>query len=601
MNISEVAVELDIYYKLNHLKIFFEKFLLNFIEHNTQLCKKYKVPFTLIDTPKIQSPKKVHIETLTPFMYHKELFIAMVEAMPPDVQSLVKEMVWLPTISAHEIKSKYQIDVVQSKGRYISSTDAYTYVTPLLLIMNVGYEDNFYFYFTPDLRAHLSTFFERPKNALIQPSDEQSIDKKYLRFEHSEDIFMELPILRTYYAQGQIKINENSIKPNVASLNKARKICNINEFYGIKADKALHNIRTATMIEIFIHESSHQNQFDSKPTHDYIKNFYKNFIDENYDTERLLPHIKGWNNLYQNDVQYLVNRNLNKILEDLPLMAWVSVENIIRSVRFSGLNLELVKPHRARNVLYSKLKNTPSQYSYYYDRGYIGKDNYELLIVQPLIKGFLMMGASLGLLDMVYEEAKVYLSGLVQDDVIFPFEGVKFVRLTALGAYVLGRFPGYAPPKIKETAVELDENALFIHYPSENKALLGMIESISRPAGNNLFKVDFETVLGKCNNKREIDMQISTFKKLLSNNPPEIWKNFFSALQEKSYVFKNKNEEYAIYLLPENKELVNLFAKDEYLKKHVIRAEYYHILIPLKSLTNVKKHLKKSGFLIEFE
>jgi hypothetical protein len=127
-----------------------------------------------------------------------------------------------------------------------------------------------------------------------------------------------------------------------------------------------------------------------------------------------------------------------------------------------------------------------------------------------------------------------------------------------------------------------------------------MIESISRTAGNHLFKVDFETVLGRCNTYQEIEAQIHTFERLLSDNPPQIWKDFFASLQEKSYTIANQNEEYFIYVLPDNKELVNLFAKDKYLKQHVIRAEYYHILIRKKSLSAVKKYLKKSGFLIEF-
>ncbi len=602
MNKPKLTEQLEISYKLDHLKIFFNKFVINFIEQNIALCKKYDVPLKLINTEKKQGNKGDYISALTVLMLHKELFLAMVEAMPPDVRSLVKELVWRQNINAQEIKQKYQIDVFQGNPSYLSNTNAYSYVTPLLLMMNVSFDNDIYFYFEPSLKEHLSSFFERPNDTFIQVVAEQSINKKYIRFEQVESIFVELPILRTYYAQGQIKVNDNTLKPNVSSLNKARKICNIREFYEKDADKALHNIRTATMVELFLHENLQRNRFESKPTEQYIKSFYQGFVDGQYASERLLPHIKGWSYLYQNDIRYGVNQNLDTILQELPLMEWVDVENILLYTRFSSLDLELVIPYKAGNTLYAKIKSSQPRHNYYYyDRGYIKKNLYEPIIIHPLIKGFLMMCASIGLLDIVYEESETYLGGLADDGLIFPYEGIKFVRLTSFGAYVLGRFPSYEAPKVKETSVKLDEDGLFIHYPSENKALLGMIESISRPAGNNLFKVDFETVLGKCNNKKEIDMQINTFKKLLSDNPPQIWKDFFSALQEKSYTFRNKNEEYVIYTLPENKELISLFAKDEYLKKYVVRAEYYHILIPRKSLSIVKKHLKKSGFLIEFE
>ncbi|EAY30586.1 hypothetical protein M23134_03224 [Microscilla marina ATCC 23134] len=91
--------------------------------------------------------------------------------------------------------------------------------------------------------------------------------------------------------------------------------------------------------------------------------------------------------------------------------------------------------------------------------------------------------------------------------------------------------------------------------------------------------------------------QISVFKQVLSKNPPKIWQEFFIALTQKAYQLNNQNNEYLIYQLPDNPELIRLIAKDEFLRKYIIRAEYHSVLIPHKH----KAKVKKSGFLIVLE
>ena len=91
------------------------------------------------------------------------------------------------------------------------------------------------------------------------------------------------------------------------------------------------------------------------------------------------------------------------------------------------------------------------------------------------------------------------------------------------------------------------------------------------------------------------------FKQLLSANPPRLWQEFFAAIQERNVSLPALNANYQLFELPNNKELVRLVASDPFLKKHIIKAEMYHIIIPRASVSKVKNYLKKFGFLIDFK
>jgi hypothetical protein len=63
----------------------------------------------------------------------------------------------------------------------------------------------------------------------------------------------------------------------------------------------------------------------------------------------------------------------------------------------------------------------------------------------------------------------------------------------------------------------------------------------------------------------------------------------------------SRNEQFQVFKLPDNKELIRLIATDDFLKKNCIKAEMFHILIARENVSKVKSYLKKYGFLIDFK
>jgi hypothetical protein len=54
-----------------------------------------------------------------------------------------------------------------------------------------------------------------------------------------------------------------------------------------------------------------------------------------------------------------------------------------------------------------------------------------------------------------------------------------------------------------------------------------------------------------------------------------------------------------VYKLAGNRELHNLVARDEVLKKYILKAEDFHIAINARHLSKVKKRLEEFGYLID--
>ena len=224
------------------------------------------------------------------------------------------------------------------------------------------------------------------------------------------------------------------------------------------------------------------------------------------------------------------------------------------------------------------------------------------MIIEPLIRGALFLFASFGLLDLAYNELRHPAAARFAQTYLSVFDGLKYVRLTTLGAYVCGLSPTFQVSEATNAQVLLDENNLFISYRGDNRSLQSALEKIGRRAGSNenLYKVDYETLLGDCSTEKEIASKIDLFKQLLSNNPPRLWKDFFMTLQKRSYQLPSLESDYKVFKLPEDRELIRMFASDEFLKKHIIKAEMYYVLIPKGSVAKVKTYLKKFGFLIDF-
>jgi hypothetical protein len=325
----------------------------------------------------------------------------------------------------------------------------------------------------------------------------------------------------------------------------------------------------------------------------FIKQGFKLYQEGYLSSLATLFHLKG--SQRANDTKQ-VNRALFALLRELPQGQWVKAESLLQYAIYRDLPLDPVPRWEAANYLYFE-----SEGKYGKDRNYITLPNSRALLTEPLLRGSFFLFATFGLVDIAYGPPENVTALAYGKPYISVFDGLQAVRLTPLGAYICGLSQHYEPPVTQDENVVLDDQHLFITYTGENRSLLSILEKVGRKSGDHLYKVDYESLLGDCFSHQEIKAKINIFKQLLSANPPPVWQAFFASLQEKSFVIPALNEGYQIFRLPDHKELIQLIATDDFLKKYCIKAEMFHVLIANAHVPKVKNYLKKYGFLIDFK
>ena len=94
--------------------------------------------------------------------------------------------------------------------------------------------------------------------------------------------------------------------------------------------------------------------------------------------------------------------------------------------------------------------------------------------------------------------------------------------------------------------------------------------------------------------KQDINSKIENFKRVVGELP-ENWKNYFKKI-EKGFKPLTKLENVVVMSIKDDKELINIIAKDERLKKVILKAEKYHIVVESYKVPYVESILKEYGY-----
>lgn len=585
-------------YILNKLRDFYKYFLQDVINKNKELCKQAGVPLNL---PK-KAKKSDFVYIMTFFFYDKNLFQVLMAELPAHITKMLEDAIWGESFDRDYVLNAYKDDLIIGGGHFVSQ--AYMEVKPVYYLFQddaqyIGWNryrhDSTYFHFLyidPSLAVFLREFLVPTSAYNLQPIVE--VETKN-RFNVSELIFQELPIVNAYINQGRLKLTKKG-KITEAALKKMLKFCNLKEFFESTSHKTYVTYRSRFLADIALYLNEEAPKNVTGDVMHSLQHLTKSFTEYMVAIEKMLFHTKGWDYI---DTQSKPYASFRSLLNELPAKEWIEIDALHKYVQLKGLDFSaLYNSWDLRSIQVTLVKKSPYEHKVTL---YLHKTNYYKVFTIPFLLNAIALFASLGILEVAYDDAAWEDLLMTHEKFLTPGIDFKYVRLTNLGAYLLGKTKDYAPPALKEDKVILDEENLLFLYQGDNLALLGMIESVSNKVSTNLYQVSFETVLGNCNNSKEVEAQISVFSQLLSKNPPKIWQEFFESLQQKSYQLINQNEEYLIYQLPNNQELLRLVATDDFLRKYIIKAEFHNVLIPHKHKAKIKKYLKKSGFLIEFD
>ena len=521
------------------------------------------------------------------------------QCLPKVVHPLIESTVWEGGVHLKNFEETHGVIVSKGADHHYWSTEEN--LLPEFWLFGVwnpnpyAYDYQLYDHlYLPDILRHfLKQHLKKPANYHIRPV--KKLPQNLARH-REENIFQILEIGRFFIDGDHLKYNTAGTKILVSSLRRFAEQAKIREFFG-PGDKNLKLVKTQLILNI-LGELYEQNA-PPEPL-----SFLKHLMVQILEKQKLsfvpvlLTHLKGRNYLLNfphwedRELPALV---LKRVFDKMPLNEWVSMTNIWDFIRYRDLDLQFGEYVRAMQNLYFSVQTG----QYYRQKIELDLGNIDHFLTQPLLKGIMFMLSALGLLEIAYDLPKnpALLTG--EDTYISIYDGLDHVKLTRLGAYILGKSDGYDGPvdTASRGEIAVDDKALILTLKGDDPMKTITLEQMATPIGANRFKVDFASFLKPCRSRKDVKEQIGLFRKEICKQPPAHWETFFETALKRVGPLK-RTPFWEVYEVNPNPELVHLLATDPLLKSHVLKAEGYRVLIKPGHRKKVMRRLEEFGFLI---
>lgn len=542
----------------------------------------------------------------------KALLKQFLALLPEEVKSVLHKLVWEDEECDTEMLEKtFQVEVVKEIDgyRYGSAAQDIHDEYSLFLVRreyryNYGYRrsENPYQYHLslPDLlRTVLKKTLPPPPEYDLIPVG--SPKKTAFLYEDSDRILQQLPLFYSYIDQGNLKLSKNGSKVLKSSMKQMTKYCRIREFYE-NGDKDLVCLKTQLLID-FCRNVKIEAPVESSP--ECLRQLFQTFFNPTgygiYQLSGLLYHLQGVHHAdsYNTQSEHVVRTSLQTLLQSLPVRTWFDVESLVQYCVYRDISLEIIDKSSASRYLFFRQPDSKQRGYYYDNKSYVSRSRYKEVLLFPFLKAVMFLFATFGLVDIAYDLPKNQRVQKVNASYLSVFDGLRYIRLTPLGAYVLGVTDSYHVSIEEETAnVMLDEKRLLITLDGRDRLKMLVLEKMAEKIGETFFKVSYQSFLKECTSQEEIHKKIDLFHTHIAANPPPNWQEFLDDVLAKINPFSPK-QTMAVYKLKPNQELIGLIARDDVLKKYILKTEAYHIVIESKHLPKVKKRLEEFGYFID--
>lgn len=446
---------------------------------------------------------------------------------------------------------------------------------------------DYYFYLPVFFRSHLRLLFFPEDQCKLVPQKELPADQLLHIFNAEPDILRELPILKSLHAQGMLEMGRTKMTASI--FKKAVKQLHMAEFFPEETNSSYALMRASFVIPFY----AFYQITDHRVTDEQPENILKGLLEDviyypGIFAPTILNHVSGLraNVLLESYTTKQAN-NILALLKKQNSQDWISVTHLCLELRQQEVmgcyNLLFFNADFEKmDIINQKLRQE------------VHLDNCYIQMGIPFIKGFLFMLASFGLLEVACTDPK-------PDDVSY-YNSLRYVRVTALGAYILGLTKKYTSPTTQTQTdfFELDDTKLLIRALGERNPYEPLLDDISHSIGSHRYSVTYASFLKNCVTGEDISNKINFFKQYISSDLPDNWKQFFSTLSRQvAPMSKVPESRYLIYQVnATDKELQRLISVDPVLRQHVVRAENYLLLVRKDRQKEVIERLKEFGYLL---
>jgi hypothetical protein len=530
---------------------------------------------------------------------NEEIYKRFLVTLPDALKTLISELLWKESISDEEaaifLKEPVTKDFNLAFGAaYRSSQDRELrnefYIFSVFKRQLYSYTGGniFTLSLTTCLKRLLINYYPKPKDYYFIPLD--TVPATTFRFNAENLIQDELHRVLSYFMQNGIKYS-NKGRPSEATLNRFQKTAKIKEYFLDVPDIA-GKMRSMLIAGLLFNFKANNISIDTLAV---LKNLFQKHYCKQTTSQFILMYLKGW--AYLNNYDYNPNAETEflAIIKQLPVdNKWVSMENLMGFMQTRTLLIKPINDYSLHNRLYYEFKD--STYRGYLEKKYLyGKEF--LLVNKPFIEGSLFLFAAFGLIEIAYnypdfkEFPKTFYSG---------FDELEYIKLTPLGAYILGLSDVYEPTGgIQKNTLKLSEDSLMILAEGDAAVFEIMMAKFAEKAGANRFKVSQAHFLKDCSNQNDIFKKIQLFKKTIAEQLPVFWEIQFTTWQINSFKISEDITTKLYKIPPDEKDLQRLIAQDEVLKKLILKAEQFYILVPTGNNSKFKARMKELGYLVE--
>ena len=216
-----------------------------------------------------------------------------------------------------------------------------------------------------------------------------------------------------------------------------------------------------------------------------------------------------------------------------------------------------------------------------------------------MFKAFFAILGSFGILDLYYDMPNCKNGLYLKNGYLTKYDGIKYIRLSKLGEYTLDKRQEYNFGELgEEVEVCLDEDRLIVTLIGDAPVKSMFLEQIAYKIACNKFKLDNQSILRNIESLNDLNKRIKDFKNKITDKLPKIWEEFFEEIKNKVNLI-NPVPKMNVFKIAENRELINIIAKDEILKKYILKAEGFYILVPEEDTKVVIKRLESFGYFNE--
>lgn len=584
----KIISELDEHYdKAELLEI--TKYARIVVKENQALLESLplNLPYSLLLNSDISTANKARLVWMVAFVFSRpDVYRLFHYTLFPELQQAAEHMTWLPRVSADVLGQLVGTTLAVRTGEssYYGGTVELNKRFLVLPHQGGGWNGNIQLEWPPAIRAFLQTVYPQPADYHIRTVAEPAAG--LLRWEEGETIiFDEIQKLLAYQIQDNIAIN-NSGKVAATSFKRMRKLLGLREFF--PNSDAFPLVRTACLAQMLVSIELKKNQINVDSL-EALRLLFKAFP-KKFSALFLLNDLKNHGYVSFHAYKQQAELTLADWLQRLPVGEWVPIDNILGYSQIHELSTMPCAPGQYMSLVYESGVRLGSVVKHSVSIG-----NLYSFIEKPTLLGGFYLFAALGWLDIAYQEP----TGQFSRDYYSAYDGLKYVRLNALGAYLAGRTREYTP-KVNTATQELrfDEQSLLIFCDPENVIAETILANYAERVSPTRFRVTATTFLKDCRTKAQLTSKVTLFCKSIAPNLPPNWLAFFDELTAKAEPLKLAPDMTIYRVPPGNQPLIRLLAQDAVLKTMVVKAEGFRVLVATDQLTRFKNRLRELGYLM---